>query len=55
MEKILRCETSYIVKRIKRKYPWIPKWVIRRVLYASYVAQYEIGNIEYEPSLDDWK
>lgn len=55
MEKMLQCETVYIVKRVKRKYPWIPKWVIRRVLYAAYAACYEIGITEYEPSLDDWK
>lgn len=46
--------TTDCVDFVKRKYPFIPKWIIRRVLFAEDIYMKNIGIIDHEPSLNDW-
>lgn len=47
-------DTTDALKRIKQMYPWIPMWIIRRVLYANDVYMHEVGIIDWLPELDWW-
>lgn len=47
-------DTLDCMKLIKKKYPFIPIWVIRRVLYANDVYMHEVGIIDWVPKLDHW-
>lgn len=40
---------------IKKKYPLIPRGIIRRVLFAEEVYMKKAGIIQYEPNLKDWR
>lgn len=42
------------INLVKKKYPYIPKWIIRRVLYAEELYMYKQGIIKYKPTLDSW-
>ena len=42
------------MKLIKKKYPWIPIFIIRRVLYAEEVYMHRIGIIDCKPTLKAW-
>lgn len=39
---------------IKKKYPLIPKAIIRRVLFAEELYMHEVGIIDWLPKLSDW-
>mgnify|MGYP004695031261 FL=1 len=39
-------DTWDAMKLIKKKYPFIPIWVIRRVLYANDVYMHKVGIID---------
>lgn len=42
------------MKLIKKKYPFIPICIIRRVLYAEELYMYKIGIIDWKPDLKMW-
>ena len=48
-------DTQNSMKVIKKKYPWIPIFVIRRVLFAEELYMHKIGIIEWKPDLKDWR
>lgn len=54
MEKSLIYDTVDCMKLIKKKYPWIPICIIRRVLFAEELYMYKIGIIDWKPELKDW-
>ena len=47
-------DTIDCMKLIKKKYPWIPICIIRRVLLAEELYMYKIGIINWKPELGDW-
>lgn len=47
-------DTLDCMKLIKKKYPWIPRSIIRRVLFAEELYMHEIGIIDWLPKLKDW-
>ena len=54
MAKKLVYDTVDCMNLIKKKYPIIPKWIIRRVLFAEELYMYKVGIIDYAPTLDAW-
>ncbi len=48
-------DTVDCIKLIKKKYPLIPKWVIRRVLFAEELYMHKVGIIDWLPKLSNWK
>ena len=38
----------------KKKYPFIPIKVIRRILFANDLYQHKVGIIGWKPKLGDW-
>lgn len=54
MDNELVYDTVDCMTLIKRKYPFIPIWVIRRVLFAEELYMHKIGIIKYIPKLADW-
>ena len=53
MEKSLIYDTKDCMKLIKKKYPWIPRCIIRRVLLAEELYMYKIGIIDWMLELKD--
>lgn len=47
-------DTVECMKLIKKKYPLIPKWIIRRVLFAEELYMHKVGIIKRSPKLSDW-
>ncbi len=47
-------DTVDCMKLIKKKYPLIPKWVIRRVLFAEELYMHKVGIIDWLPKLSNW-
>lgn len=47
-------DTVECMELIKKKYPFIPKWIIRRVLFAEELYMHKVGIITHVPKLDDW-
>ena len=47
-------DTIECMKLIKKKYPIIPIWVIRRVLYAEEIYMKQMGIINWVPDLNSW-
>lgn len=47
-------DTIDCMKLIKKKYPWIPIAVIRRVLYAEELYMKKVGIINWIPDLKAW-
>ena len=47
-------DTKDCMKRIKKKYPFIPMCIIRRVLHGEEVYMHEVGIINWVPNLSDW-
>lgn len=43
------------VRLIKKKYPLIPKFIIRRVLYGEELYMHKVGLIDWEPDLKNWR
>lgn len=54
MEKSLIFDTVDCMKLIKKKYPWIPICIIRRVLFAQDLYMHKIGIIDWKPELKYW-
>lgn len=47
-------DTIDCIKLIKKKYPLIPVFIIRRILYAEELYMYKVGIINYIPTLESW-
>ena len=47
-------DTMECMKLVKKIYPWIPIFIIRRVLYAEEVYMHKIGIISWKPILESW-
>ena len=47
-------DSTDAINCIKKKYPLIPRWIIKRVLYAEEIYMHKIGIIKYEPKLSWW-
>ncbi len=47
-------ETLDCMRLIKKKFPWIPRCIIRRVLFAEELYMNKIGIIDYVPELKAW-
>ena len=54
MAKKLVYDTVDCMNIIKKKYPIIPKWIIRRVLFAEELYMHKVGIIDYVPTLGSW-
>lgn len=54
MDKKLFYDTIDCINLIKKKYPFIPIWIIRRVLYAEELYMHKVGIISYLPELKSW-
>lgn len=50
----LTYDTRDCMRSIKKKYWYVPMFVIRRVLYAEELYMKKVGIIDYEPTLDWW-
>ncbi len=48
-------DTVDCIKLIKKKYPLIPKWIIRRVLFAEELYMHKVGIIDWLPKFSDWR
>ena len=42
------------MKLIRKKYPLIPMFIIRRVLFAEELYMHKVGIIDYVPNLKYW-
>lgn len=42
------------MRLIKKKYPWIPRCIIRRVLFAEELYMHKVGIIDRMPKLEAW-
>ena len=47
-------DTVECMKLIKKMYPFIPIWVIKKVLFAEELYMYQIGIIDWLPKLSNW-
>ena len=47
-------DTLDCMRLIKKKFPWIPRCIIRRVLFAEELYMNKIGIIDYVPELKAW-
>lgn len=47
-------DTLDCMRLIKKKFQWIPRCIIRRVLFAEELYMNKIGIIDYVPELKDW-
>lgn len=47
-------DTVECMEFIKKKYPLIPKAIIRRVLFAEELYMHKVGIINWLPKLSDW-
>lgn len=54
MKKEIYYDTLECMRLIKKKYPVIPRWIIRRVLYAEELYMYKKGIIKWKPDLKGW-
>ena len=54
MKKDIFYDTVDCMHLIKKKFPWIPIFIIRRVLFAEELYMHEIGIIDYKPNLKAW-
>ena len=54
MGKKLIYDSVDCMKLIKKKYPLIPIWIIRRVLFAEELYMHKIGIIKWRPDLKAW-
>ena len=53
-DRLVYCTTD-CVKLIKRRYPWIPRFVIEQVLFAEECYMQKVGIIDYTPDIKMWK
>ena len=54
MNEMIVYDPMECMKLIKKIYPWIPIFIIRRVLYAEEVYMHKIGIISWKPVLENW-
>ena len=47
-------DTLDCMRLIKKRFPWIPRCIIRRVLFAKELYMNKIGIIDYIPELKAW-
>lgn len=47
-------DTVDCMKLIKKRYPWIPICIIRRILFAEELYMHKVGIIDYLPDLKSW-
>lgn len=47
-------DTLDCMRLIKKRFPWIPRCIIRRVLFAEELYMNKIGIIDYVPELKAW-
>lgn len=47
-------DTLDCIRLIKKRFPWIPRCIIRRVLFAEELYMNKIGIIDYVPELKTW-
>lgn len=47
-------DTLDCIRLIKKRFPWIPRCIIRRVLFAEELYMNKIGIIDYVPELKAW-
>ena len=47
-------DTLDCMRLIKKRFPWIPRCIIRRVLFAEELHMNKIGIIDYIPELKAW-
>ena len=47
-------DTVDCMKLIRKKYPLIPMFIIRRVLFAEELYMHKVGIIDYIPNLKYW-
>lgn len=47
-------DTVECMKFIKKKYPFIPIAVIRRVLFSEELYMHKVGIIKWVPKLSNW-
>ena len=47
-------DTLDCMRLIKKRFPWIPRCIIRRVLFAEELYMNKIGIIDYRPELKAW-
>ena len=48
-------DTIDCMKLIRKKYPLIPMFIIRRVLFAEELYMRKVGIIDYVPNLKYWR
>ena len=48
-------DTVDCMKLIRKKYPLIPMFIIRRVLFAEELYMHKVGIIDYVPNLKYWR
>ena len=48
-------DTVDCMKLIREKYPLIPMFIIRRVLFAEELYMHKVGIIDYVPNLKYWR
>lgn len=54
MGKGLVYDTLDCMRCIKKKYPWMPRFIIRRILFAEELYMYKVGIIDWKPELKSW-
>lgn len=47
-------DTLDCMRLIKKRFPWIPRCIIRRVLFAEELYMNKVGIIDYTPELKAW-
>ena len=55
MDTGLYYDTIDRMKLIRKKYPLIPMFIIRRVLFAEELYMHKVGIIDYVPNLKYWR
>lgn len=55
METKLFFDCRDCINLIKKTYPYIPKWVIKRVLYVEELYMHKIKIIKWKPDFKSWK
>lgn len=54
MGKGLVYDTLDCMRYIKKKYPWMPRFIIRRILFAEELYMHKVGIIDWKPELKNW-
>lgn len=54
MGKGLVYDTLDCMRYIKKKYSWMPRFIIRRILFAEELYMHKVGIIDWKPELKNW-